>query len=365
MIDNHTAGNQNCIENCTFVKTVLMLIIVLYHSILFWGGNWFSAFKPSVIIHSVSIFSGWLSTFHVFCFVLVSGYLYSYLRYEKDKYQHFGNFFRGKAFRLLIPYIFVSVFWVIPIGQVFFHLSIKDVLNKYLLGEAPSQLWFLLMLFLVFVFVWPISNKIHNSILFSIILAGITYAFGLAGAHFISNYFQIWTAFQYILFFVLGMKLRDVHCKGKLLAPKWYYLLIIFGVDVLLYVIKIRFLTKEGALYSCAMLFVDVILNIIGSLLAFFVLQALANKITYKRISNSKWFMKLAKSSMIIYLFHQQIIYVSISIFNNHINPFINMFINFVLAIVITFVIAIIFTSNKYLSFLVGEKSRTKDMRIQ
>ena len=342
-----------------------MLIIVFYHSILFWGGNWFSVFEPSEVIYSVSIFSGWLSTFHVYCFVLVSGYLYSYLRYEKGKYKQFSFFLRGKTLRLLIPYIFVSVFWAIPIGQIFFHLSIRDIISKYLLGEAPSQLWFLLMLFVVFVFLWPLSDKIHNSLLFSIIVAGITYAFGLVGAHFINNYFQIWTAFQFVLFFVLGMKLRDAHCKGKLIAPKLYYLLVIFGVDVLLYVIKIRFLTKEGALYSCATLFVDVILNIIGSLLAFFVLQAFANKITYKRISNSKWFMKLAKSSMIIYLFHQQIIYVSISIFNNLINPYINMFINLVVAIFITYIIALIFSSNKYLSFLVGEKSRTENIRIQ
>lgn len=364
-MDSILARKQSKVEKCTFVKTVLMLIIVLYHSILFWSGNWFSAVVPSVVIHSAIVFSGWLSTFHVYCFVLVSGYLYSYLRFEKDKYKRFGIFLKGKVLRLLIPYIFVSVFWVIPIGQVFYHLSIKEILNKYLLGEAPSQLWFLLMLFLVFMFVWPISHKIHNSIMFSIIISGITYASGLVGARFINNYFQIWTAFQFVLFFVLGMKLRDVHCKGKLLDPKWYYLLGLLGVDVLLYVIKIRFLNKEGAIYSCATLFDDVILSIIGSLLVFFVLQSLSNKFNYKEISKSKWIIKFAESSMIIYLFHQQIIYVSISIFNNLINPYLNMFINFVVSLFISFVISLVFTSNKYLRFLVGEKSRINDLKIQ
>ena len=137
------------------------------------------------------------------------------------------------------------------------------------------------------------------------------------------------------------------------------------GVDVLLYVIKIRFLNKEGVIYSCASLFDDVILSIIGSLLVFFVLQALSNKLNYKEISKSKWIIKFAESSMIIYLFHQQIIYVSISIFNNLINPYLNMFINFVVALFISFVISLVFTSNKYLRFLVGEKSRINDLKIQ
>lgn len=40
-IDNSQYSNS--IENCSFVKTVLMIIVVLYHSILFWVNG-----KPSV-----------------------------------------------------------------------------------------------------------------------------------------------------------------------------------------------------------------------------------------------------------------------------------------------------------------------------
>ena len=347
------------IEPCTFVKTVLMLIVVLYHSILFWGGKWFSAIEPNVTIPSVSLFAGWLATFHVYGFVLTSGYLYSYLRYEKNKYQCYGLLLRNKALRLLIPYVFVSVIWAVPIGQVFFHLSLKEILNKYLLGISPSQLWFLLMLFWVFVIVWPFSNKIHSSNWFSVMFAVITYVVGILGGHLVNNYFQIWTAFQFILFFVIGMKLRDAHCKMKLLNPRWYILGLFLIVHVMIYVLKEIYLPKEGVIYTCADLLITCLLNIVGSLLAFFILQTIANIIRFKRISNSKWFMLLAKSSMIIYLFHQQLIYISIAIFNTLINPYINMLINFVFAIIVSVIFAVIFTSNRYLSFLVGEKSKS------
>ncbi len=30
--------NHEQLENCIFVKTVLMLMVVAYHSMIFWGG---------------------------------------------------------------------------------------------------------------------------------------------------------------------------------------------------------------------------------------------------------------------------------------------------------------------------------------
>lgn len=31
--------NHEQLENCIFVKTVLMLMVVAYHSMIFWGGG--------------------------------------------------------------------------------------------------------------------------------------------------------------------------------------------------------------------------------------------------------------------------------------------------------------------------------------
>lgn len=332
----------------------------MVYRLLFWAGNWFSAVGTREYIAPVDYFSGYLNTFHVYCFVLTSGYLFSFLRFETNKYQQFGKFIKQKIFRLLIPYVFVSIIWAIPIGQFYYHLSVNDVLYKYLLGIAPSQLWFLLMLFWVFVIVWPFSKRIHSSKLISFLFAGIFYIIGIVGDHLYNNYFQIWTACQFVLFFVLGMKLRDAHSNGKLINLKWYFLVVLFVFDVFLYILKIRFLPKGVIIYTCVEIFIELVLNIIGALLAFYILQAIASKTGNINISNSKWYMTLAKSSMIIYLFHQQLIYISIAIFNSLINPFLNMLINFVFSVSVSVIIAVVFTSNKYLCFLVGEKSNPK-----
>ena len=35
------SNRQTELTNCTFVKTVLMLIVLIYHCIIFWTGSWF------------------------------------------------------------------------------------------------------------------------------------------------------------------------------------------------------------------------------------------------------------------------------------------------------------------------------------
>ena len=134
------------LENCTFVKTVLMIIVVLYHSILYWGGSWFVG-EPVYEVQALAVIAQWFNSFHIYAFAFVSGYLFSYLRLERNKYTDFGSLCLNKTKRLLIPYAFVSLVWVIPFAVVFYKYGIIDIVKKFVLGLGPSQLWFLLMLF--------------------------------------------------------------------------------------------------------------------------------------------------------------------------------------------------------------------------
>ena len=341
------------VENCTFVKTVLMLIVVLYHSIVFWGGGWFSAFKPPEQIEPIKYFAKWLNSFHVYGFVLTSGYLYSFLRFEKGKYQKYGPFLKNKAKRLLIPYAFIAIVWVIPIGQVFFHNSVKDIVKGYLLGTGPSQLWFLLMLFGVFAIVWGLSEFIHKSVIGSILLSGFFYVIGYAGSHFIDNYFMIWMACLYLPLFILGMKYRDYHANGKLDRLSLYSLVCLVALDIILFVLQQAIVQQSGTIYTLLNIPLEFLLHLVGGLASFVVLQKLANHVEWKE---SKLFMAFAKISLIVYLLHQQLVYITIAVFNDVVNPYINMTINFVIAIAGAFIIAKLLMTNKYTRFLVGEK---------
>lgn len=79
-------GSKNMIEksksemslkNCTFVKTVLMLLVILGHSMAFWSGSWFTG-NPEITSLSMNYLYKWINSFHVFAFALVSGYIFAF-----------------------------------------------------------------------------------------------------------------------------------------------------------------------------------------------------------------------------------------------------------------------------------------------
>lgn len=69
--------NKNTLANCGFVKTFLMLLVILGHACNFWTGNWFTD-NPMINSNGLSIISSWLNSFHIYAFTLVSGYIFTF-----------------------------------------------------------------------------------------------------------------------------------------------------------------------------------------------------------------------------------------------------------------------------------------------
>ncbi len=65
------------IVNCNFIKTILMLCVILYHSMVFWSGAWFTK-NPIIDSNGLSLISYWLKSFHMYAFALVSGYIFAF-----------------------------------------------------------------------------------------------------------------------------------------------------------------------------------------------------------------------------------------------------------------------------------------------
>lgn len=100
-----TINYQKNLENCIFVKTILMMLVIVYHSMVFWGGDWFNVKSVAIECNVLKYLALWLNSFLIYGFVFISGYLFEYLKREKNKYQKFFAFIVNKSKRLLIPYI--------------------------------------------------------------------------------------------------------------------------------------------------------------------------------------------------------------------------------------------------------------------
>ena len=292
--------------------------------------------------------AGWLNSFHIYAFTLVSGYIFYHLKYEKGRYARFLPFVVNKAKRLLIPYAFASVFWVIPIHSLFFGFDVGNVLWNYLLAVNPSQLWFLIMLFLVFVICWCLSDffKKYDWLSFGVVL--VAYSIGLVGSAVAPNIFRIWTALCYVPFFWIGFKLRQHGCVWIRKIPSWMWIVASILTHTLAQYLEhfeaiiFKLMTRGFLFASC----------VIGALMAFFVLQKLASLFR----GDSRGFAFLSRRSMAVYLFHQQIVYGGIYLLNGVVCLYLNATVNFVAATVISLLIATILLRFRITRFLIGEK---------
>ena len=339
---------QKELSGCSFVKTILMILVVFYHSIIYFGGSWFDK-SPIYQSQALAILAEWFHSFLMYAFVLVSGYLFYYLKQEKGKYDRFVPFLLNKAKRLLIPYAFICCVWVIPMQWAFLRYDFEVIAQKYIFGISPSQLWFLLMLFFVFLIFYPFSNFFEQHNVLGIVIVGLFYALGLIANRYLPNIYQIATAFMYIPFFWLGFKIRQY---GSLWIRKIHAFIWLI-LDCVLFAIYKLLTALDGTIFALMELCVVFLLHIVGALMAFVILQMISERIPEK---NGRLFVTLGKCSMPIYLFHQQIIYISIYFLNGFVHPFLHSIINFVFSILASYLISALLMKFKWSRILIGEK---------
>lgn len=330
---------NNEIENCNYVKAILMIIVVFYHSILFWNGNWFNVIPLYNDSKILAVFARWLNTFHIYCFTFISGYIFYYVKIEQNRYENFKIFLKKKISRLIIPYCCTAFFWVIPITQIFYKYTINEIMYKYIMATSPSQLWFLLMLFWTSIFFWYISE--NKNVKLILLNSMIFYLIGNLMILFLPNTLCIWTGLQYILFYALGYTYRKY---TNLINRKN------IGLVCLLFNIIFFMISEKISNRIIAYIFIQ-FTHILGAIGVFCILQIIVNNINNKK---NIIISLLSKYSMTIYLFHQQIIYVVIYILNGKILPEINALINFFIAIILSLLISVIMSKNKITKKMFG-----------
>lgn len=341
---------RNILKNTGFVKTILMLLVMLDHACAFWTGNWFQG-EPANPSEFLGAVSDWLGSFLVFSFALVSGYLFAY-KVRKGDYASYIPFLQNKAKRLLIPYLCTMLVWVVPVSQYFFHWDIGYLFRKYILCIDPSQLWFLWMLFGVFALVWPLRQVFLNKPKIGWVMAMGFFCLGVAGKKVLPNIFCIWTACEYVPFFFLGMRIRCREEDGQSapVKPETWYIWVI--PDVLLFA-AVRYLDrKSGMLWTAASVGMTFLLHAVGAIMAFTVLHAIAKRIPWQK---SKSFRALLSYSMPMYLFHQQIIYFTLLWLNGKLSPWLHAGVNFLMAAVVSLIISALLMRWKVTRTLIGE----------
>lgn len=332
------------LNNIASIKTIMTIIIVFYHSCIFFTGSWFTKVTPYYNIKYIDYFIFFMSLFHIHTFVMASGYLFYYLNEKNDNSIIYN--IKKRFNRLLIPYVFTSLLWTIPFNIYFFNSDLRDLFINFVLCKAPAQLWFLIMLFGIFVLFEFFLKQIKITNVNFIILFIITLLLYFVATILNFNYFQIASVFKYIIFFYLGGYLY--YYKSK-----FNYKINIFLLIINIIFIFLIFILKENDSYLFKFLYYLILqlisLSLVTLIFLFF------NYIFSDKIStNNTILKKLEENSFGIYLFHQQIIYILIILLNGHVFPFIQILITFVISLSVSFAISYLLKKNKFSKKIFG-----------
>lgn len=344
------------LNNCTNIKGILMLSIIFYHSmVIFASSSWFRIPGKSSVIFK--ILAQFLNSFHIYAFVFISGYIYYYIKYEKGGYNNKLSFMWNKFKRLIIPYIFVSAIWAIPIYVYFFRPKRDEIVAKFLFGNSPEQLWFLLMLFWVFliynfIFEWIQKNYILGTIMILILcFVGMIWDFTI-------DYFQFFKALQFILFFHMGCSWRNSKYEKKREPFKQISTIKIVILQLALFFVTLYISEMNISMFTKILnLLLTVLLHAFNAWASFIVLQRF---ICNNKLENNKILSFVSQNGMCMFLFHQQIIYCILANIMDYIQePVVLVVITFVLAGSITLAISCILSKYKITRFLIGEKVKS------
>lgn len=350
--------DENCeflLPYCSSIKAVMMLIVVLSHSCAMWSINgWFATPAESCLL--LGCLSDWLGTFDVPVFVFMSGYLYAYLKLETNRYDSMAKVIVKKIKRLLLPYVVVCVFWAIPFWLLFFEKS--EIVSKYVLGESPSQLWFLLMLFWLFVIFETIcltaSEKIKrgSASLWIVVFCFYIISF-LMSALPHGSILQIQAAFKYAPFFYAGFTLRRSGVMPKYRFP---YLLLLMAASFVLLALSgsLSNYGKLPAYFDAAAIWFLARAVGISMVLQVVLLAINIDKPVDSAMLSSFW-SRLKDNSMGIYLLHQQLAWCILSVMNNGlISPIVIASVAFVFSLIVSLVISAVLRKWPIARFALG-----------
>lgn len=318
------------------LRVLAILLVVFGHSIILYSSEW-GLYSTTVSAPILDLIKSCINVIQMPLFISLSGYLY-YYSYKKSD---FIGLVSKKAKRLLVPFIAIAIFWMIPIrkiigyngyaGKSFFYI----LWNCIILGKDSGHLWFLPCLFFCFLLTYI-----------------VLYLFEKIG---LKEYVKYWLLFVFSVFtlyagsFIPAFPGSDVlvtitlnwvwFCTGFLFC---YYDK--FIVKIKKYWIVMILVLGSYVVLSLIHIMPNTLVTVLLLLIVFYVLVP----------DNTNKIVELIdKNSFGIYLLHSPLIYITFSLIPNS-NPIFVVLLNFIVFGGLTFILTVLLRKTK-LKVLLGE----------
>lgn len=334
-------GRNNLIvnreKNIDILKCIAIIIVVLGHSLIIYNPNW-GLYKTTNNSLTCEVIEKIINIIQMPLYFAISGYLFVYA-----KKQGYKDFIIKKIKRLIIPFVLISLLYLLPIRYLLQYNNyvensfLYNVIINIICGKDNGHLWFLPSLFIIFsIFYWlKDKSKNTNTIIFLILII-CSYL-----CNYTHSYFS--RVCQFSMYFWIGY-LINTYKKEK----STNIIIIIFSIFIINLIGKIIFAKDIFDYYiKCS-------ISMIICLILF--------KIKWVNFKDKKYLNRIidiiSKNSYGIYLFHSPLIYFTFKYLPN-INPLYIFVINFFGFGFIALMITIIMRKIKC-AFLIGEGEKKK-----
>lgn len=281
------------------IRALSILIVVLGHSIILYSSSWgfYESVNKVVILDKLKDI---INLIQMPLFFSLSGFLFYY---TINKNSSLKEFFLKKVKRLLIPFITIGLFWMIPIKLLvnypaYQNIKLIKIIEKLLIGTDSGHLWYLPTLFIIFLIMYILKNVINkkHNLLFLLVLILL---------EIISNNLNLCLyvkqSLHYMYFFYIGFLIKK-HEK----------------VDLNLYGITLCLLISFFLVKAYGN--IEIISLIFATLFILFIYKVMSEK-------ENKFVKLISDNSYGIYLLHSPLIYITYTYFAN-ISPIIVVFLN-------------------------------------
>jgi fucose 4-O-acetylase-like acetyltransferase len=268
------------LESIDRMKGIAILLVIVGHLIQFNGIDGGTKSKLFNIIYS----------FHMPLFFILSGYVASLGSSKILNMSSLGSFMLKKVYTLIIP-LFT---WELIVNKFFFNssfelISVNDLLNVFL----HPGLWFLQILFeiqILFSLYCLLSSYFNkmNKFYISILLFLLVYTLPVCGYVFIDHK-HFMTLILFVTFFFVGSFVSKYPYLQGIIMNKY-----VFSSSFILFLVIVSHWSIDGD-------FVDDILKVVISIVAFISLLHLTELISYSNRIDSQ-IQLLGKESLAIYL---------------------------------------------------------------
>lgn len=314
------------------LKVFAIILVVIGHITILYTGRGAVAGLPEIALCRTITDAIYL--FHMPLFISLSGAIFAY-GIDHGKYKELIPFLQNKTKRILVPFLFIAVFALMP-TLVLTGLTTNNPLECLWSiisgGNDVRHLWYIGAIFWCFLVCWLLEHfRVSLFLSLPISLAVVIAYQNLVG----SNLFQIANGLGALPPFLFGMWVMRERTLNRL-----YGCLIAFAALVALKLIISLCTLPLIVQAACIVLPLPIIY-----------LLVILSRWTFRFFTESRACRFILKNSFAIYLFHVECIYVLYSTVSGGV---ILMFVAFAISIAVSILLAYVIRKLR-LQFLIGE----------